>query len=94
MGTCKSEVCGYDLQASGAAKLKGANGSSSSQNSSGFLVQQPSSKLWMEAVPMRCQALCSHPCVHLKLTGARPNALEKTCSRLSAESRTCPGLHR
>ncbi|BDA49454.1 hypothetical protein COCOBI_14-0710 [Coccomyxa sp. Obi] len=39
-------------QGSGAVK-KGADGSNSSQSSSGFLVQQPSSKLWMEAVPMR-----------------------------------------
>ncbi|CAL8464663.1 g4198 [Coccomyxa elongata] len=48
-GRCSS----HQQQGSGAAKSKGADESSSSQNSSGFLVQQPSSKLWMEAVPMR-----------------------------------------
>lgn len=40
-----------------AGRAGGMEGPSYSQSSSGFLVQQPSSKLWMEAVPMRCSAL-------------------------------------
>ncbi|EIE19066.1 hypothetical protein COCSUDRAFT_59552 [Coccomyxa subellipsoidea C-169] len=48
-GRCSSP----QQQDSMAGRAGGMEGPSYSQSSSGFLVQQPSSKLWMEAVPMR-----------------------------------------
>ncbi|KAK9904774.1 hypothetical protein WJX75_002265 [Coccomyxa subellipsoidea] len=54
-------------------------GPSHSQNSSGFLVQQPSSKLWMEAVPMRTGTKAStsyRVYSNAFMEGRRPNGVQ------------------